>query len=693
VTFQSWLAGTPKDNANLVNKASSFLAWYLDTHLSAPDDFGRPVRSPHHFNPVSRRVGHAYLSETNKDPLPTRYLRELRRILTENDWAWPKQLQRDWIECIDHETGETVRTWCPVRASVIALKLLLPLRTFQVRMLDSGEGDSLVYSDEGWHPNTGPLAPKAGRKVRQGFLRRFSDSSTGREVTGLFINTNKTADRRASPSEHGYEIPWEHSEAIDIAKNLARWQARFNPVAGPLAWNDVADPEVRLSGTLRPGAVHFLMRDPCSKEHDQPVSDSTLNYFWAHLLAELEDRLAARGDRRPDGSRVRFTKHHQSGDELAPLYGLHSLRVSILTALLTDGGVPLHILSKVVAGHASIVMTLYYVKTNPAELTRCLTEATAKVDACEQVDFVRYLASEQRKEQGFVSNDAAGAAALSRTDAGLWKTLSTGICPVGGTRCGDGGPRVAAGRHAPVPGGALNCTACRFHITGPAFLPGLVARFNAASLSMEGARRERRAAESALTAAEDTRFDREQAGQPGGASDVARGQARLEDADARLGSAVSTMQASFELIERCKAVAATHDGLNLVLPGSEADLETAVRETTQVDLWDAVCQAAHIHPCPEVSEATLRRSQALDKMLMRHGAPPLLMGLSDEVAMAAGNEMLRLMSRQLGREAALTMIDGRSADMGDLSTLVADMVTLLPHDATASSSTGSGLLQ
>jgi hypothetical protein len=210
---------------------------------------------------------------------------------------------------------------------------------------------------------------------------------------------------------------------------------------------------------------------------------------------------------------------------------------------------------------------------------------------------------------------------------------------------------------------------------------------------MEGARRERRAAESALTAAEDTRFDREQAGQPGGASDVARGQARLEDADARLGSAVSTMQASFELIERCKAVAATHDGLNLVLPGSEADLETAVRETTQVDLWDAVCQAAHIHPCPEVSEATLRRSQALDKMLMRHGAPPLLMGLSDEVAMAAGNEMLRLMSRQLGREAALTMIDGRSADMGDLSTLVADMVTLLPHDATASSSTGSGLLQ
>lgn len=690
MSLQSWLVGRPTNTARLLNTAHNFLAWYLDTYLSEPDDNGRPVRSPLHFNPVSRSVGRATQFETNKDPLPTRYLRELRKILTENDWAWAKQFERDWIERVDSETGETVRTWCPVRASVIALKLLLPLRTFQVRMLDSGEGDSVVHTSDGvWRRNTGPHAPPLGHSVRNGFLRRFSDNATEREITGFFVNTNKTADRQTASGNHGYEIPWEQTDVIAIVDQLTDWQTRFNPVVAPLSWSEVADPEVRLCGTVRPGGAHFLMRDPCGAEHEQPIRVFTLQEFWTRLLIALEDRLHAQGDRRPDGSRVRLTRDGTTFNGRTPLFGLHSLRVSLLTALATEGAVPLHILSKVVAGHASIVMTLYYVKTNPAELTRCLTEATAKVDAGEQVDFVRYLASEQRKEEGFVSNDAAGAAALSRTDAGLWKTLSTGICPVGGTRCGDGGARLATGRHAPVPGGALNCTACRFHITGPAFLPGLVARFNAASLSMEGARRERKSAESALTVAEDARFDREQAGHESGALDVARAQSRLEDAEVRLGSAVGTMQASYELVERCKAVASTHEGLNLVLSGSGMDLEAAVRETSQVELWDAVCQSAHIHPCPEVNEATLRRSQALDTLLMRNGVPPLLMGLSDEVALVAGNEMMRLMSKQLGREATLTLIDGRSADIGDLDALVADMVKLLPHDATASSSTGS----
>lgn len=682
-----WLAGTPKDRTDFVNLLHEFFAWYLDTHLSAHDDYGQPVRSPSHFNPIARRIKSACAMESGRDPLPTRYVRELRLLLMADDWAWAKKQRRDWIDAIDTQTGERVRTWCPVRASVIALKLLLPLRTFQVRMLDSGQGDSLVHTAAGWKSNSGPHAPDGREVVRRGFLRRFVDAATGAEITGFFVNTNKTADGRADEADHGYEIPWENQEAIAIVDALVAWQARFNPTAAPLAWADVADTSVRLSGTSRTGGVYFLMRDPCSTDARQPVRASALEDFWIALLGELETRVAARGEKRPDGSRVRFVSATKRASKRSPLFGLHSLRVSLLTALATEGQVPLHVLSKVVAGHASVVMTLYYVKTNPAELTRCLTEASHKVDAAEQADFVRYLASEQRREEGFVSNDAAGIAAMGRTDAGLWKTVSTGVCPVGGTRCGDGGPKLSGKRHAPVTGGALNCVSCRFHVTGPAFLPGLVARFNAASLAMEGARREHQSAEVALTAAEDARFDREQAGDESGAVDVARAHSRLESAETRLAANVSAMQATYALIERCKTVARkAQAGLNLVLVGSLDDVEVAVRETSQEELWDAVCQAADVHPSPEVAEATLRRSQAIDRFLMRQGAPPLLMNLPDDVARVAGNELMRWMSRQVGRDVSLELLAGHGSATADVASLIAEMAAQVMPAARAASS-------
>ncbi len=111
-----------------------------------------------------------------------------------------------------------------------------------------------------------------------------------------------------------------------------------------------------------------------------------------------------------------------------------------------------------------------------------LTEATAKIDHASQAPFARYLQSEARSGDGFVANDPAGAAALDGSAAASLLQLDTGICPVGDTRCGDGGPAMAKNKHGPVPGSARNCVQCRFHVTGPAFLGALVARFNATSL-------------------------------------------------------------------------------------------------------------------------------------------------------------------------------------------------------------------
>ena len=87
--------GTPKNGRALFNSnnlASEFLEWLLDKHLSTPDDLGRPVRSPEHWNPVTRLSRKAQSIQTHREAIPTRYINEMIRILTERDFAWPKSI-------------------------------------------------------------------------------------------------------------------------------------------------------------------------------------------------------------------------------------------------------------------------------------------------------------------------------------------------------------------------------------------------------------------------------------------------------------------------------------------------------------------------------------------------------------------------------------------------------------------------
>jgi len=669
--FIGWVEIHRRSRLLVLNLAHDFFAWYIETRLCQRDKSGRPIPTVAHINPLPKKTRPSLPSETAKIALPTRYVRTLLRMLMDDDWAWAKQIEGDWVVLPDPETGERKKVWSPVRASALAILLMLPLRSFQARMLDSGEGDSNIYSGGIWQANTGRNAPLPGVRCRQGFLRCFTDRAASRELTGFYINTNKTSKTLPGSADTGYEMPWEHQAVIKVASELANWQARFNPISGPLPWSEVSELVLRPTGRFRDGGVHFLFRDPLNRDPRQPLPYHALNTLWVHLLHDLEGRLAASGECRPDGTPVRLTAPTRFRRR-TPIFGLHSLRVGLLSSLAMEGGVPLHILSKTIAGHASLVMTLHYLKTDDAELNKCLNEATARIVATEQEAFARHLASEARDEKCFVSNDGAGIAALAQNDAGLWKSMTTGLCPVGGTRCGDGGPALGKNRHAPVPNGSMNCPACRFHLTGPAFLPGLVARFNAISMSFEAARNELRKAEAALSQAEDRRFDIEQTGIRVSDSEVAQAQARCEVANARVEGAIRNLSVTYDLIERCKATLKPgHAGLNLVLPGTVPDLEVALKETTQIELWDAICRNAELHPSSETDHAVMQRSRALDRMLVRSGAAPLFMHLDDEVARAAGNELVRLMMNQMGSDATLNIIDGRIPEVeADVAALI-----------------------
>jgi hypothetical protein len=84
-------------------------------------------------------------------------------IILEDDFAWPKTMDSDYFYSIDPKSHETARVWSPVRAYALLMKTHLPVRTFQVRVLNSGEADAMVYrpADGTWISNPHPLAGTA----------------------------------------------------------------------------------------------------------------------------------------------------------------------------------------------------------------------------------------------------------------------------------------------------------------------------------------------------------------------------------------------------------------------------------------------------------------------------------------------------------------------------------------------------
>jgi hypothetical protein len=682
VPYRDWLEARHNNERALFdsnNLASEFMEWLLDKHLSAPDDLGRPVRSPRHWNPVTRLQRKAQAIQTHREAIPTRYINEMIRILIENDFAWPKSIVSEWLSWFNPDAGRWEKVWSPVRVSAMLLKLHLPLRTFQIRMLDSGEADSERYVDGRWVENVGPLAPERRAVVRKGFLRKFTDRLTGRVHTGFFVNTNKTQDRGKDESDKGYEIPWQHADAIGVVAGLLRWQECHNPISAPARWADLHDATIVRTGRsgefARRGGACFLFRDPCGTYRNEPLTDSRLRPFWVALLNELERRVAARGEVLADGSPIVFIdrRHPKSGEPLRPVYDLHTLRVSLITALATEGGVPIPILSKCVAGHASILMTLYYVKLGVPQITERLAEAQKKIGIEEQRNFVRFLQSAQHKKLASLvaSNDTSGVTALHENTPGSWVVGDKGICPVGGALCSKGGPKlttnVQLADYAPTPGGPRNCVRCRFFITGPAFLGGLVAHFNAIGVQLLAASERFRTKEAAIRRLEDEVAATEAQGLSSSLmADLQAAHDHRQRDMLEVDELAHSLHAVYRLTERCRAIIAgakvlpPPDGqLNLVLVGNQADLEAAIEMTTDFELMNSVCQVAKVYPGDDSTLANLRRARILDAMLARNGHRPVFSALSEAEALAVGNEFVNLLTGRLGQADIVALVEGK----------------------------------
>lgn len=728
-------------NVKLNNYISEFIDWALLEHYSEPDDYGRPVLSPAFRNPVPRlkRERQAVLAESVRAALPYAYLARLQEMLAPgnyfSDWKWahsalglaledggvrtrtggslgdwfevsPNLIDRSDPDCVwrertvgerrDSSTGKVVHRnlvvtelWSPARSVALLTKLMLPLRSSQVRWLDSGEADTWRYQTSGrdgpnraprkpgetqhvdWAPNAGRLATGSERHpVARGVFRRIEDYAYKTLSTGFYVNTNKTADAEQTGEQKGYVIPWQKDDLLYWLEKLRNWQEKYNPIAAPVAWSTLGIRHLRhiksRAALARYPDTCFLFRDAAGVGADRarPITDSSMEWLWYPLLEKLERDEAERGSTFEDGQPIKFVKPiPENANHRTTLFPLHSLRVSLLTCLALDGEVPLPVLSKLVAGHSRLIMTIYYQKVTPYRVSELLAEAQQRIREGSQESVRRFLAEESfhtLAQRLVVLDQATFKSALGeepgdRVPAG-WMPLPLGWCLAGGNTspgeanaklpgCYNGGPQAKhanKGIFGPVHGGPRNCVSCRWLVTSPQYLPALCARANEVALQLSDNAQVLIDLEEQAT---NLRRDAYRAESQGDvwlrAHELSDLVARAERQASIVDSLGTTLAYAWRLIVRCLKVGGSERTGSLVAAGRSSDVQVALREVDSRMLQiHQICMDSEIQPDIDPGGALFVRSQWIDAALQRDGHKPLMFTLSKDQQLHVGNRLL-----------------------------------------------------
>ncbi|MFV8450621.1 integrase family protein [Vibrio campbellii] len=730
--------------ADYPNYCVNFIDFIIEKVFSEEDDNGNSINLVQ--NPLRKVKKQGSGTETVRNPLPYRYIQDLRQILcplpdkTEltvieqnlkdsetllpayhyrhfKHWVWAQQQtgqgqtkSGDWFEvepelinktdpdCV-WRTKEVTRKgnkitihqiWSPVKAMLIFMKLHLPLRTYQVRMLDSGEADTWRYEQGQWVMNTKHdfALGSEKRPFGKGIFRRIHDTMTGLYSTGIYINTNKTADQNKDELEQGYIIPWQHEEVLYWLEKLRNWQEKYNPIAKPTdcttllpKHTGVKKSEKQLEGM---GEIAFLFRDASAKGEDKfkpIVGKATLGPFWYQLLLTLENQLAEQGNTLDNGERLKlvidYPEGHKESNKVATLFPLHSLRVSLITAYTMDTQLPLPVISKLLAGHTRLLMTIYYNKITPSVMAEKMNEAHGELDV-KSKQSVRNFLKDASMEQiqckiVYHSDDSIQAVLANRNPIG-WEERSCGLCLVGGNTvksdevstlggCWNGGElindsKAPANRiYGSVPHGSENCIRCRWFITEARYLPALNAHFNQLSYKAHQAANLSVEIEGELEALKDEQFFCEEQGKPFIKHDELQAlQRRYEKQQVEADEYAKDWIACFELINKIIRVEeARHEDDTkdkLIAVGSEQDVSHALKfiETDSELLHlSLLCDDAEFYPDlqDELRKTPViqKRSMQLSRVLMKKGFEPIFMEMDDKQQLIAANAMLRQMAK------------------------------------------------
>lgn len=463
----------PKTKNVILSNVASAFDWSIAER-------GLATTNPIHRERDAFKTGQAR-GRTVRNCIPREVAELLKETNRRDDFALSRSLKKHMRK---PASGGGKSEWFPGVALLIDLLLCLPLRGFQGRFLDSGEGDDLipVRGPDGTlelRPNT---AETRVRGRNEGCLDYIPPSVNGTPALGLYINTNKTSEIENA----GYKIPWCPPELEANIRRMAQWQSERNPVKEPTPCMDKTDFKRHMNRSVANSVkkTFALFRDPDDNE-GWPISRKAVYEYWDLLLARVEEELAKKG--RP----MRLTEEVKRDGKTVRkgVFDIHSLRVTGITALLEAGLSPEMV--RDVAGHSTIVMTLYYNKVENDRLARAMDAAMRRIS--ETIEEGGRTSPEMEMLGLFNmrnGEDSAGMELLlerqGRGPGGV-SVMSHGICP--GGDCSTGGAFDQSSRgHGQVAPGA--CSLCRYRLTGPAFLSGLVLNANRIMFNLHTAAKE-----------------------------------------------------------------------------------------------------------------------------------------------------------------------------------------------------------
>ena len=625
-------------------------------------------------------------------------IHDLRRRIVQGpnfqDWNWVQKLpgkmtlsgdkeSRDWFEVTEDKidkldpdcvwrirtrlaSGSVLELWSPVRWVAVLLKLQTTARMGQIRMLDSGEADTFIYENNKFAVNKSPLAMGTQRLPRRQGVLRESDEKT----LTLFFNTNKTADKEKVGAGKGMVCPW--PKLLDIAddpyywiEKLRNWQAKYNPPKEVVDWSSIPQAR-RLVGKSESDCSDyepsvFLFRTPESEGLTQyPVSAGVCYKVWQIIITEYQNILFAEGKRDLNGEPIELVADGKS--EVT----LHGLRVSLITHLILDGGVPPLLMMKIV-GHARFIMTIYYTKPGLQRIEDAIEGAAQRLDAMKDESLVRDLKSRSAEQirnfVAFNTETIADVLPLDPSDRNPlgWLPLHDGICLAGGNTapingddrfpgCHNGGVIFDEVKRAfgPVPGGVRNCTRCRWKCAGKHHALGLQATLNnrqyhlhKASEAAIGAERQR---DILLLEKAKTEF----AGEPFlKMSELLSNERRYEVAMHRMQELALDLVAVNRMIERIKELPDQDDGPTaLVAQADLLTLQSVLKDTdSELLVLSEICADVEFFPDLEAGTAVFEFAQLLDNAFEREGHPILFARMSEQEKLSAANAIMRQLER------------------------------------------------
>jgi len=677
---------------------TAFFGWLLDEHCTDADADERIVlaefRNP--FKTVLAGFAdslQAYRpNQSTKPPLGYEYILRARNFLVPNgeqvlqtrpsltdlphlqdffatrvDWIYVDEslIDRDDPNCIwreviadrkmkdKREVVKSYQIWSPVRFVALYTLLRFPLRGQQILWLDSGEADNeiaVLDAEHGgvhWEKNTGPLAGKGSKKRRPHAVVQRGD----KDAAKLYVTTNKTGRH-----EGGYEVEWIPDDLLYWFLLLRDWQAKYNPLKEPTRWSDIKlRAETNEKILQARGTQCFLFRTDAS---GQPAFTTTA---FTHTLPALLYAIQRPGENLASESPNSTANNRRCISPYTP----HSLRVSLITAFIADGEAPIHLISKLV-GHASLVMTIYYIRLNNDQMRRTMGETekrAAQVSTQRHAEAVRTQGLQPLRHE-LIATDGNRLLLESDVPNSACVVFDHGICPMSGAACQSGGEAVAQRKveslYAPVEAGYLgqkNCPRCRFFVTGVPFLGGLVALANELALEIhaESARFQSYAAE--VDRLEQDWYDACQANQPDTQHSIRKQASANQQLSAGKLDGLLTdyaavnhyVQGCLKLINEGEQSVEGENGVRLIAGGDLTEVGVAFEESkTNYHLLAEICQNATIYSSANPSRAVPLIAQAIDRMAENNGLAPAMYRLDDEQKLVVANEMNRILLQRLG---------------------------------------------